>query len=46
LRACATLHRESAQRLLEKETFVEEDLAPIQAVVRRRFLNAEETPAP
>jgi cell division protease FtsH len=46
LRACATLHRESAQRLLEKETFVAEDLAPIQAVVRQRFLNIEETPAP
>lgn len=33
LQACAAIHRESAQRLLEKETFGEVDLAPIRAVV-------------
>lgn len=29
----ASVHRQSAQRLLEKETFTEEDLAPIRAAV-------------
>jgi cell division protease FtsH len=33
LRSCATVHQESAQRLLDKETFVEDDLAPIRAAV-------------
>jgi hypothetical protein len=27
------VHQESAQRLLDKETFVEDDLAPIRAAV-------------
>ena len=30
LKECASMHEESAQRLLDKETFVEEELAPIQ----------------
>ena len=33
LRSCARVHQESAQRLLDKETFVEDDLAPIRAAV-------------
>jgi len=33
LRSCARAHQESAQRLLDKETFGEEDLAPIRAAV-------------
>ena len=33
LRSCARVHRESAQRLLDKESFVEDDLAPIRAAV-------------
>jgi len=36
LQACATIHRESAQRLLEKETFGEEEPAPIRAVATER----------
>ena len=36
LQACAAVHRESAQRLLEKETFSEEDLAPIRTAVLDR----------
>ena len=34
LKDCATVHRESAQHLLEKETFTEEDLAPTRAAVK------------
>ena len=33
LRSCARVHQESAQRLLDKETFVDDDLAPIRAAV-------------
>ncbi|MBI1868365.1 MAG: ATP-dependent metallopeptidase FtsH/Yme1/Tma family protein [Methylocystis sp.] len=33
LDACAAVHKQSAQRLLEKETFAEDDLAPIRAAV-------------
>jgi cell division protease FtsH len=33
LRSCATVHQESAQRLLDKETFGEDDLARIRAAV-------------
>ena len=33
LRSCATVHKESSQRLLDKETFGENDLAPIRAAV-------------
>ena len=33
LRSCARVHQESAQHLLDKETFVEDDLAPIRAAV-------------
>jgi cell division protease FtsH len=33
LRSCARVHQESAQRLLDKETFVEDDLAAIRAAV-------------
>jgi cell division protease FtsH len=36
LKDCTAIHQESAQRLLEKETFVEEDLAPIRAAVSAR----------
>ncbi|KAF0206782.1 MAG: ATP-dependent zinc metalloprotease [Methylocystaceae bacterium] len=39
LQACAAVHRESAQQLLEKETFSEEDLAPIRVAVRKRAGN-------
>lgn len=49
LQACAAVHRESAQRLLEKETFSEEDLAPIRAAVLDRVgrpLTATAGPAP
>ncbi len=46
LRACATIHRDSARRLLEKETFGEDDLAPIRAVVRESVEQpARATPA-
>lgn len=34
LRACASVHRESAERLLETETFGEEDLAALSARVK------------
>jgi cell division protease FtsH len=34
LRRCATVHNESAERLLDKESFGEEDLAPIRAAVQ------------
>ena len=33
LRSCARVHQESAQRLLDKETFVDDDLAAIRAAV-------------
>ncbi len=33
LRSCARIHQESAQRLLDKETYSEDDLAPIRAAV-------------
>jgi cell division protease FtsH len=33
LRSCATLHKDSAERLLDKETFGEQDLAPIKTAV-------------
>ena len=33
LRSCAKIHQESAQHLLDKETFGEDDLAPIRAAV-------------
>ena len=33
LRSCARVHQELAQRLLDKETFVDDDLAPIRAAV-------------
>ncbi len=33
LRSCARVHQELAQRLLDKETFVEDDLAAIRAAV-------------
>ncbi|MBY6242590.1 ATP-dependent zinc metalloprotease FtsH [Methylosinus sp. Sm6] len=33
LKECASVHESSAQRLLDKETFVEEELAPIRAEV-------------
>jgi cell division protease FtsH len=33
LKDCASVHEASAQRLLDKETFAEEDLAPIRAEV-------------
>jgi cell division protease FtsH len=45
LQACAVVHRESAQQLLEKETFSEEDLAPIRVAVRERAGNPV-TPTP
>lgn len=46
LRACATIHRDSARRLLEKETFSEGDLAPIRAVIRESVEQpARATPA-
>ena len=35
LRTCATEHKNSAQRLLDKETFGEDDLAPIRAAVKK-----------
>ncbi|MDO8772425.1 MAG: cell division protein FtsH, partial [Burkholderiaceae bacterium] len=34
LQNCATVHKDSAQRLLDKETFGEDDLAPIRAAVK------------
>ncbi len=37
LQSCASVHKESAQRLLDKETFTEDDLAPIRAAVTARF---------
>lgn len=37
LRNCARVHEESAQRLLDKETFVEDDLASIRAAVTARL---------
>jgi cell division protease FtsH len=37
LRTCATEHKDSAQRLLDKETFNEDDLAPIRTAVRERI---------
>ena len=37
LRVCAELHRKSAKRLLEKETFSEEELAPIRTAVAERM---------
>ena len=36
LRSCATLHKDSAERLLDKETYGEDDLAPIKAAVLER----------
>ena len=33
LQACASVHKESSRRLLDKETFGEDDLAPIRAAV-------------
>jgi len=35
LQACASLHKDSAQRLLDKETFSENDLAPLQSAVKK-----------
>ena len=37
LQTCALLHKDSAQRLLDKETFSEADLAPIQVAVKERI---------
>ncbi len=34
LRRCASVHNESAERLLDKESFGEEDLAPIRSAVQ------------
>ena len=46
LQSCAAVHKDSAQRLLEKETFSEDDLVSIRAAVRERAGNpAAATPA-
>jgi cell division protease FtsH len=47
LRDCAELHRDAALRLLERETFADEELAPIRAKVadRLRVLRERETAA-
>ena len=37
LQTCALLHKDSAQRLLDKETFSEADLVPIQVAVKERI---------
>jgi cell division protease FtsH len=37
LQTCALLHKDAAQRLLDKETFSEADLAPIQGAVKKRI---------
>ncbi len=34
LRGCESIHKRAAQQLLEKETFVEEDLIPIRAAIQ------------
>ncbi|PWB79657.1 MAG: cell division protein FtsH [Methylocystaceae bacterium] len=40
LRNCADVHKDSAQRLLDKETFAEDDLAPIRAAVTAQMEGA------
>jgi cell division protease FtsH len=45
LQGCASVHQESAQRLLDKETFGENDLAPIRAAVQESIDRPEKATA-
>jgi cell division protease FtsH len=45
LQACTTVHRDSARRLMDKETFVEDDLAPIRAAVGKCIAQSQQTTA-
>ncbi|MFA6204964.1 MAG: ATP-dependent zinc metalloprotease FtsH [Methylocystis sp.] len=45
LQNCARVHKDSAQRLLDKETFGEDDLAPIRAAVTQCVAGPSKTTA-